>query len=139
MQVLDTDPLTAIGTFLDIKSLCLLQSCNQKLDSDLLEVRTTYIKLWEAVIKLADDGVREDVRQEIRNGGQTPQRTTFMFRITYTRISAFSAFMGLGFITRIPARFIRDRDGAQAAITAAFRQDLTADITAAITARLHPR
>ena len=66
MQVLDTDPLTAIGTFLDIKSLCLLQSCNQKLDSDLLEVRTTYIKLWEAVIKLADDGVREDYRQDYR-------------------------------------------------------------------------
>ena len=142
MQVLAPAPLTAIGAFLDTKSLCLLQSCNQKLDSDLLEVRTTYIKLWEAVIKLADDGVREDYRQEIRNGGQTPQRTTFMFRITYTRISAFSAFMGLGFITRIPARFIRERDEAQAAmtaaITAAFRQDMTAEITV-IAARLHPR
>ena len=119
MQRLDRDPLVAIGSYLDIKSLCLFQSADHKLTTDLAPVRTVYINLWQAAIKAADDRVTEDYRIRFFVDGARPNFATFNFRVAHSRVSAFIVLIGLGCVTKVPRRFLLERDRARAIITAA--------------------
>ena len=116
METLHKDPLTAVGSFLDCKSVCLFQSSNHKLNNDLTDVRTANIKLWEVAIQFADKRVCEDWLAEYRAGAR-PHETVFSIKVAHTRVAAMNALVTLGCLTRVPRRFTQERDRARDVIT----------------------
>ena len=107
METLNKHPLTAVGSFLDCKSVCLFQSSNYKLNNDLTDVRTANIQL-----RVCEDWLAE------HRAGERHHETVFSFKVAHTRVAAMNALVTLGCLTRVPRRFTQERDRARAVITA---------------------